>query len=511
MQRTNVLHPLGRAFRRRIPKITRGATLLIVAVIVCLVPLAAADSISFPDVPSGHPYFTAIIDLATRNIIGGFADGTFGPGKDVTRQQFAKMAVLTGGYPVSEADVCTFVDVPKTDSSTLYPDNYIAVCAAKGITTGKTATTFDPGGNITRYQMISMTVRMAMNLNPGLLQAPAPGYTGSAGWGANPTHGANALLAESNGLLDGLALSSLDPNGNMTRGEVAQVLHNLLAKLSPPSTGWEDQDGVSAPGSGPAVASWASNRLDVFVRGADNALWWKVWNGSTWGTWTKIGGILTSDPAAVSWGPNRIDVFVKGVNDHLYHIFYDGTTWSAWQDLGGVLTSAPAAIAAGPGLLGVTVRGPGNILYAIIGNGTTWSAWGLVSGLPVASAPATVANSASSFDLFATGFDYALYHAHWNGTMWSTLESLGGVCASGPAVASWGLGNLNVFVRGPDNFIYQKSYNGAWSTWSKLAGTVTFQGDPDAVSWGPNRIDVFATGTDFKLYHKSWTGANWVP
>ena len=39
------------------------------------------------------------------------------------------MIVLTGRYPVDEADVCFFTDVEKSDASTLYPDNYVAVAA----------------------------------------------------------------------------------------------------------------------------------------------------------------------------------------------------------------------------------------------------------------------------------------------------------------------------------------------------------------------------------------------
>ncbi len=31
------------------------------------------------------------------------------------------------------------------------------------------------------------------------------------------------------------------------------------------------------------MASWAANRLDVFVLGTDNALYHKWWNGSAWG------------------------------------------------------------------------------------------------------------------------------------------------------------------------------------------------------------------------------------
>jgi hypothetical protein len=212
-----------------------AGAIVLTALVVSIASLALAAS-TFPDVPATHPYYTAITDLASRGIIGGYANGNFGPGDDVKRQQFAKMIVLTGGYPVSESDVCHFVDVAKSDATTFYPDNFVAVCAARGITTGKTATTFDPYGNITRYQVVTMVVRAADDLQPGLLAAPPTGWNGNSTWAADPTHGANAARAEYNGLLAGLDLSTLSPSGNMTRGEVAQVLHNLLAKLTPPTT-----------------------------------------------------------------------------------------------------------------------------------------------------------------------------------------------------------------------------------------------------------------------------------
>ena len=32
--------------------------------------------------------------------------------------------------------------------------------------------------------------------------------------------------------------------------------------------------------SAPAVVSWGPDRIDVFYRGGDNALWHRAWNGS---------------------------------------------------------------------------------------------------------------------------------------------------------------------------------------------------------------------------------------
>ena len=71
--------------------------------------------------------------------------------------------------------------------------------------------------------------------------------------------------------------------------------------------------------SGPAAASWARNRLDVFGRGTDNALYVDSWTGTAWTGWSQVApNPVGSDPAAVSWGPNRIDVFARATDDQMY-------------------------------------------------------------------------------------------------------------------------------------------------------------------------------------------------
>lgn len=222
--------------RRRLAPTLFVAALVALALVVSVVSLAVAAPTSFPDVPSSHPYYAAINHLADRSIISGKTDGKFYPGDSVTRQQFAKMVVLTGDYPVSEADLCPFADVEVSGPGELFPDNYVAVCAARGITLGTSATTFSPYASITRLQVVSMVVRAADDLQPGLLAPPPAGWLPSGTWALDATHGANAVRAEYNGLLDGLDLASLVPTGFMTRGEVAQILHNLLLKLTPPTT-----------------------------------------------------------------------------------------------------------------------------------------------------------------------------------------------------------------------------------------------------------------------------------
>ncbi len=197
-------------------------TLLTAVAVLLLTSL----SWGFSDVTSSDPYAAAIADLAARGVIGGFPDGTFGPEKSVTRQQFAKMIVLTLGLTPTEADVCPFPDVEVSGPGSLYPDNFVAVAFEKGITTGKNGG-YLPGEHISRAQVVTMVVRAAENLLPGTLSDPPAGF--AATWAEfDPIHGPRAAKAEANGLLEGLPLASLDPWGAMPRGEVAQVLENLL-------------------------------------------------------------------------------------------------------------------------------------------------------------------------------------------------------------------------------------------------------------------------------------------
>lgn len=88
--------------------------------------------------------------------------------------------------------------------------------------------------------------------------------------------------------------------------------------------------------------------LRVFVRGADNLLYQKVFVNGEWGDWHWLPiptvGITTDSPSAVTSANGRVDLFVRGKDNALWHTtFYPNGSQSAWQSLGGELTSGPAA------------------------------------------------------------------------------------------------------------------------------------------------------------------------
>jgi peptidoglycan hydrolase-like protein with peptidoglycan-binding domain len=259
---------------------------------------------------------------------------------------------------------------------------------------------------------------------------------------------------------------------------------------------WESLGGVLT--SAPGVSSWGSNRLDVFVRGTDNAMWHKWW-APGWSGWESLGGVLTSAPAAVSRAFNRIDCVVRGTDNAVWlKRWLPG--WSSWSSLGGVVTSNPAICSWASNRLDVFARGTDSALWHRYWNGSSWSGWGSLGGV-LTSAPAAVSWGSGRIDVFVRGTDNALWHRYYQGG-WSGWESLGGVLTSAPAVCSWASGRLDVFVRGTDNALWHKYYQGGWSGWGSLGGVLTSA--PTAESWGPNRIDVFVRGTDNALWHKWW-------
>ena len=185
--------------------------------------------VSFSDV-AGSPYETAIYELAGRGIITGFDDGTFRAGDPVTRQQFAKMIVKAMGLTVTGSEVCPFADViPQTAPDPLYPTKYVAVCALRGITQGKTATSFDPYNSITHEQLITMVSRAAALSDPPATYAASFVSTQFS----LEEHHRNARKAAYAGILDGLQGlgTSYDFRAPSTRGECAQLLFNLLNML----------------------------------------------------------------------------------------------------------------------------------------------------------------------------------------------------------------------------------------------------------------------------------------
>ncbi|HZM78958.1 MAG TPA: hypothetical protein VFC19_24785 [Candidatus Limnocylindrales bacterium] len=127
-------------------------------------------------------------------------------------------------------------------------------------------------------------------------------------------------------------------------------------------------------------------------------------------------------------------------------------------------------------------------------------------------APMGVASwGVNRLDLFAKGTDGTLKHKIYNGR-WSGWESLGGSITSGPSAVSWGPGRLDVVARGVNGDVQHIGYfNGNWGVWGSLGGGIV--GEPSITSWGDHHLDIYVRGTNNATYHKAYTGswqASWT-
>jgi serine/threonine protein kinase len=267
------------------------------------------------------------------------------------------------------------------------------------------------------------------------------------------------------GVVAGLGALTLHHNGKpaVTNSSHPKSRPGTIAKTqpSPSATANPDQNVlpiINGIASRPTLTTNAAGTLDLFVRGADNALWHKHYDGA-WHPWESLGGQLAGEPAATSWGADRFDVFAKGADNTLQHTWFDGT-WHPWESLGGNYTSDAAAVSTAPNALDVCLRGTDN---------ATWHTW------------------------------------FYNGA-WQPPASLGGGCLSGPALSTWGPNRLDVYVRGGDSGVWHRAYDGSWHDWEPLQGSTVVE--PAACSWS-GRLDVFIRGSDTNLWHKWFDGTTW--
>lgn len=188
------------------------------------VTLPGAD---FSDL-AGQSAAAAIRMLAAREIVDGYADGSFLPGKSMTRAEFAAIVVRALGLTPKTGS--PFKDV----STSQWYAAYIGTAYAFGIVDGVTDDRFNPTGTITRQEAAIMVCRAARlcGLDVSMtaaetaeILAAVPGGGQVSGWAAD-----YAAWCCKAGVLD--AGAQLRPKEQTLRGEMAQMLAHVLEKAA---------------------------------------------------------------------------------------------------------------------------------------------------------------------------------------------------------------------------------------------------------------------------------------
>lgn len=268
--------------------------------------------------------------------------------------------------------------------------------------------------------------------------------------------------------------------------------------------------GDVALATAPAVASWASGRLDVVALDASGHMihkWYQ--SGIGWSTWGDLGGNFVHTPAAVSWGPDRLDVFGVNTDGTLAHRAWTGASWTAWENLGGSLVSGVSAASWGPGHIAIVGRRADNAIWLKAwANG--WSDWISLGG-NASGNPSVTSWGLYNLFVFTPATDGTLWARSLVNLAWSSWTSMGtDKPSSSPASSSWAAGRVDLFTRSPAGRLqhryYDSTFTSGWTAWNGLGGNGDISSAPASESWAPQRVDVFARDTKFHLVHKFWAG-----
>ncbi|RKP48890.1 S-layer homology domain-containing protein [Cohnella endophytica] len=179
------------------------------------------DGIVFSDI-TGHWAEASIRKAVLIGVVKGYQDGTFKPGKTVTRAEFAVM--LTNALkPQATSGKPTFADADKIAA---WAQAGVAQAVEAGIVKGYKDGTFRPNAPITRAEMAAM---IANSLH---LEAASSSETGFADDKEIPAWARSSVTAvKDGGLMQGNGKGKFAPGGMTTRAEAVTVILNLLGKL----------------------------------------------------------------------------------------------------------------------------------------------------------------------------------------------------------------------------------------------------------------------------------------
>ena len=188
------------------------------------IPVGGCPSAGFTDAPPEDNWAHAGIDYCVeRGILSGSGNGRINPKGLTTRAEFVQMLYSIEGKPAVSGEL------PFTDLPEVWYRNAILWAYQTGVTSGTSATTFEPYATVTRAQVATFLMKYAKtvcNVKPTWTPADLskyPDVNEVPGWAMSAMQDAVALgLINGNKADDGTVY--LDPNGKAAREQVATIL-----------------------------------------------------------------------------------------------------------------------------------------------------------------------------------------------------------------------------------------------------------------------------------------------
>lgn len=170
----------------------------------------------FTDVPANAYYADAVAWAVANGITTGTDENTFSPNAPCTRAQVVTFLWRAMGSPEPRS-AGTFTDV---DASSYYA-KAVRWALENGITSGTSATTFDPNAVCTRAQVVTFLMRA--------LDGRSYGSAGFADVAASSYYADAVAWAVANGITDGTSATTFSPDTQCNRAQIVTFLYRAVA------------------------------------------------------------------------------------------------------------------------------------------------------------------------------------------------------------------------------------------------------------------------------------------
>ena len=183
----------------------------------------AAEGQRFTDIDHVPWAAAAIEAMAATGVVNGVGDGCFDPDGLVTREQFAKMLVISCGFPYQGA-TSNYYDV--VTGAWYY--RYVSEANRQGIMRGIDEEHLGIGMNITRQDLCTMAYRALQLKNVSLPTYLAAGDFADeeriADYAKEAVHALRAA-----GIVTGMEDGTFVPDGTASRAQAAKIMYGVYA------------------------------------------------------------------------------------------------------------------------------------------------------------------------------------------------------------------------------------------------------------------------------------------
>ena len=175
----------------------------------------------FTDVKDNHWYYSAVKYAFSRGMMSGMTETAFGPNIATNRAMLVSVLWRFEGSP--EGFSHSFSDV----KSSHYFDKAVAWASSNGIVAGKSEDRYAPNDKLTREQMAAILYRYAGYADKDTeIKGDLSVFADLKKLDA---YAVDAMKwAYGKGIVTGMDETTLDPNGNATRAQLASILMRFL-------------------------------------------------------------------------------------------------------------------------------------------------------------------------------------------------------------------------------------------------------------------------------------------